>query len=197
MNIDNFSYKDFLPYYLTEDQKKGLANAMRGFSGHSQLYTQNFQDETLQGDYWAQMPYMDFDSGRKDKIKVLILSNSCDIDQSNSRDLPVYMTYAPIIGLASYEKHLLAKGLDRESVAAKIEAIRTQKITSMIFLPASSEIEDDSVALLDRAISVPYKSFQTETEKRKVTSLNQFGHYLLSFKLSIHYCRMHEGIPRG
>lgn len=197
MNIDNFSYKDFLPYYLTEDQKKGLANAMKDFSGRSQLYTQNFQDEALQGDYWEKMPYMDFDSGRKEKIKVLILSNSCDIDPSNSRDLPVYITYAPIIGLALYERHLLAKGLDQKSVAAKIEAISTQKITSMIFLPASTEIADDSVALLDRAISVPYKSFQAETEKRKIASLNQFGHYLLSFKLSIHYCRMHEGITRG
>ena len=107
------------------------------------------------------------------------------------------MTYAPIIGLASYEQLLLKTGLDAKVVAGKIEAIKSQKITSMIFLPASPEVETDSIALLDRAISVPYKTFTAEQEKKKVTSLNQFGHYLLSFKLSIHFCRMHEAIARG
>jgi len=197
MNIDTFNYKDFLPYYLTADQKIGLANAMKNFSGRSQLYTNYFQDDVLQGDYWEKMPFVDFDTGRKEKIKVLILSNSCDIDPSNPRDFPIHMTYAPIIGLASYEQLLLKTGLDAKVVAGKIEAIKSQKITSMIFLPASPEVETDSIALLDRAISVPYKTFTAEQEKKKVTSLNQFGHYLLSFKLSIHFCRMHEAIARG
>lgn len=197
MNIDSFNYKDFLPYYLTADQKSGLANAMREFSGRSQIYTSHFQDEVLQGDYWEKMPFVDFDSGRKDKIRVLILSNSCDIDPSNPRDFPIHMTYAPIIGLALYEGLLLKSGLDNKVISAKLEAIKTQKITSMIFLPASTDVEVDSIALLDRAISVPYKAFKAETEKRKVTSLNQLGHYLLSFKLSIHFCRMHEAIARG
>ena len=56
MNIDTFNYKDFLPYYLTADQKIGLANAMKNFSGRSQLYTNYFQDDVLQGDYWEKMP---------------------------------------------------------------------------------------------------------------------------------------------
>jgi hypothetical protein len=197
MNIDGFSYKDFLPYYLTAEQKNGLANAMRDFSGRSHIYTSHFPDDVLQGDCWEKMPFMDFSTGKKDKLKVLVLSNSCDIDASNSRDFPIHMTYAPIIGMAQFEQLLVKLGYDAKIVAGKVEAIKSQKITSMIFLPASAEVENDGIALLDRAISVPFKAFLAEKERRKVVSLNQFGHYLLSFKLSIHFCRIHEGIVRG
>lgn len=195
MNIDNFSYKDFLPYYLTAEQKLGLANALKDFSERSHMYTQSFPDLTLQGDYWENIPFMDF-SGKKAPIKVVVLSNSCDIDPGNERDLPVYMTYAPVIGLSKYEQMLVKKGIDGKKVAAKMESIRTQKITNMIFLPASGAVEDETVVLLDRAVSIPYQAFVDTPDRRKVTSLNQLGHYLLSFKLSIHFCRMHEGLAR-
>lgn len=197
MNIEGFNYKDFLPYYLTAEQKNGLASAMRDFSGRSHIYTSHFSGETLQGDYWEKMPFMDFNTGKKDKLKVLVLSNSCDIDASNSRDFPIHMTYAPIISMSLYEQLLVKLGHDSKVIAGKVEAIKGQKITSMIFLPASAEVESDGIALLDRAISVPFKAFLAEKEKRKIVSLNQFGHYLLSFKLSIHFCRIHEGIVRG
>lgn len=196
MNIDNFSYKDFLPHYLTADQKTELAAAMKSFSERSQLYTSKYHDDTLQGDYWEQVPYMDY-SGKKDKIRVVILSNSCDIDPTNKRDFPVYMTYAPVMGFARYADALTSRKMDAKVVAEKMEAIRSQKITNMLYLPASGDVEDECIVLLDRAISIPYRVFAEEQEKRKITSLNQIGHYLLSFKLSIHFCRIHEGLVRG
>jgi hypothetical protein len=196
MNIDDFAYKDFLPYYLTAEQKSGLAAAMKDFSQRSQLYTSKYPADTLQGDYWEKVPFRDF-SGRRENIKVVILSNSCDIDPTNSRDFPVHMTYAPVIGLALFERSLSGRGMDRKKVDEKLDAIRNQRITNMIYLPSSGEVDEESVVLLDRATSIPYKAFVEETDKRKVTSLNQLGHYLLSFKLSIHFCRIHEGLARG
>ncbi|MBL3624199.1 hypothetical protein RYA05_09990 [Pseudomonas syringae pv. actinidiae] len=197
MNIDSFNYKEFLPFYLTEDQKIGLANALKDFSDTSLVFTNKYPNDTLQGDLWEKTPYMDFVSGRKDEIHVFVLSNSCDVDPSNSRDFPVFITYAPVINFSAYENALVAKGFDAQVVAAKMFAIRGQKITNMMFLPAEGKVDVESIVLLDRAISVPYKAFADAPNSQKLTSLNQFGHYLLSFKLSIHFCRMHEGLARG
>jgi hypothetical protein len=196
MNIDNFSYKDFLPHYLTADQKTELAAAMKAFSDRSHLYTNKYHDDILQGDYWEKVPYMDY-SGKQDKIRVVILSNSCDIDPSNKRDFPVYMTYAPVMGFSRYSEALASRKMDAKVISEKMDAIRSQKITNMLYLPAGGDVDEDCIVLLDRAISIPYRIFAEEQDKRKITSLNQIGHYLLSFKLSIHFCRIHEGLIRG
>ncbi|ATR82119.1 hypothetical protein CS390_05875 [Pseudomonas sp. HLS-6] len=195
MDIAGFDYKDFLPYYLTDDQKRGLASAMKDFSGRSNIFTQEFQAEVFQGDCWEGIPHITL-SGRKENIQAIILSNTCDIDKTNVRHTPVHVTYAPLIGLAAYEKLLLA-ALPEKDVKGKIAAIKAQHMTNLIYLPASVEGTLESVAMLDMVSSIPYKAFEAQAEKRKVRSLNQLGFYLLSFKLSIHFCRMHEAVYRG
>ncbi|UQB80339.1 hypothetical protein KI429_05965 [Pseudomonas shirazica] len=195
MDIAGFDYKDFLPYYLTEDQKRGLAAALKDFSGRSNIFTQGLQAEVLQGDCWEGVPHITL-SGRRENIQAIILSNSCDIDQANVRHTPVYVSYAPLLDLAAYERLLLAK-LPEKEVHTKIAAIKAQHITNLIYLPASVEGTVDSVVMLDMASSIPYKAFEAQAEKRKIRSLNQLGFYLFSFKLSIHFCRMHEAVYRG
>lgn len=195
MDIAGFDYKDFLPYYLTEDQKRGLATALKDFSGRSNIFTQQFQAEVFQGDCWEGVPHITL-SGRRENIQAIILSNTCDIDQTNVRHTPVHVSYAPLIDLVAYEKLLLQK-LPEQEVKDKIAAIKAQHITSLIYLPASVEGTVDSVVMLDMVSSIPYKAFEAQAEKRKIRSLNQLGFYLLSFKLSIHFCRMHEAVYRG
>ncbi|VVM58931.1 MULTISPECIES: hypothetical protein [Pseudomonas] len=197
MNIDRFDYKDFLPYYLTEEQRIGLAGALKDFSDKTNLYTSGFAGEVLQGDLWGKSPLMDFDSREIKSARILVISNSCDISPDNKRELPVYITYAPVIGLAMYAAALKKSGIDAAVIKAKLQAIREQKITSMLFLPIGHGMDEEGVALLDRTTSIPYKAFNGHAEKSKLTSLSQVGHYLLSFKLSIHFCRMHEAIARG
>ncbi|MGE1083082.1 hypothetical protein ACQJ0O_12720 [Pseudomonas shirazensis] len=195
MDIAGFDYKEFLPYYLTEEQKRGLASALKDYSGRSNIFTQAFQGEVFQGDCWEGIPHITL-SGRKDNIQAIILSNTCDIDQTNVRHAPVHVSYAPLIDLAAYEKMLLSK-LSEQEVNDKILAIRAQHITNLIYLPASVEGTVDSIVMLDMVTSIPYKAFEAQAEKRKIRSLNQLGFYLLSFKLSIHFCRMHEAVYRG
>lgn len=195
MDIAGFDLKDFLPYYLTDEQKRGLASALKDFSGRSNIFTQEFQAEVFQGDCWEGVPHITL-SGRKDNIQAIILSNTCDMDQSNVRHIPIHVSYAPLIDLAAYEQLLLAK-LPEKDVKGKIAAIKAQHMTNILYLPASVEGTVDSVAMLDMVSSIPYKAFEAQTEKRKVRTLNQLGFYLLSFKLSIHFCRMHEAVYRG
>lgn len=196
MDIDQFKVKDFLPFYLTEDQKVGLANAVKDFSGRSNIYTQGLQNQVLQGDCWQNIPFIDI-AGRKGLLSVMLLSNSCDIDQENDRDLPVNVTYAPLVDLAKYEALLVAEKVPEPKLREKIAAIRAQKITSLIYLPALLPGAVERIVMLDKAMSVPYKVFEGQADKRKLFSLNQLGFYLLSFKLSIHFCRMHERVDRG
>lgn len=196
MDIDRFSVKDFLPFYLTEDQKVGLADAVKDFSGKSNIYTQALQDEVLQGDCWQNVPFIDI-TGRSGLLNVMLLSNSCDIDQGNDRDLPVNVTYAPLVELSKYEAALEAAKVPEAKLREKVAAIRAQKITSLIYLPALLPGAVERIVQLDKAMSVPYKVFEGQADKRKLFSLNQLGFYLLSFKLSIHFCRMHERVDRG
>lgn len=197
MNIDRFDYKDFLPYYLTEEQRIGLAGALRDFSDKTNLYTPDFPGEVLQGDLWGHSPLIDFASREIKSGRVLVLSNSCDISPENKRELPVYITYAPVISLAGFAAVLKKSGIGDGVIQSKVQSIREQKITSMLFLPVGQGMDEEGVALLDRTTSIPYKAFDAHQEKTKLTSLSQIGHYLLSFKLAIHFCRMQEAIARG
>lgn len=195
MDIAGFDSKDFLPYYLTEEQKSGLAKALKDYSALSNIFTQQFQDEILQGDCWEGIPHITH-SGRRDNIQGIILSNSCDIDTNNVRHTPVHITYAPLLNLSAYIE-ILKRQLSPAEVDDKVSAVRSQRITNIMYLPASVSNTVDSIAVLDMASSIPYKIFEAEAARRKVRSLNQLGLYLLSFKLSIHFCRMHEGLQRG
>lgn len=134
MDIDTFKVEDFFPYYLTQEQKTGLADAFRQFSPDSNIYTDLFATEILQGDCWENVPYFDYNSSQTRKVKGVILSNSCDIDQDNKRDLPVNVTFAPLVSFDKYKAALEnSQNLSRESIDQKLNAIKEQRITSLIF----------------------------------------------------------------
>ena len=197
MDISGFKVEEFLPYYLTADQKQGLAKAFVGFTDKSHLYTAKFADQFLQGDCCEGVPYYDYGAGKLADVKAILLSNSCDIDPENSRDFPVQITFVPLMSLAKYEKALgYVDGLSPAAITAKIQAIRGQQITSLIYFPAGTVLKEDCIAPLDRVASMPYQMVAAG-KPAKLFALNQLGHYLLSFKLSVHFCRLHEGIVRG
>lgn len=197
MNIDSFNVENFLPYYLTEDQKIKLAGALKSFSEHSNLYTHLFMDEALQGDCWNKVPYRDFLSGDQFKIHSLIISNSCDISEENDRDFPVNITFAPIFSYSKYENALVKSGIPKASIESKLASIRQQKITHLLYLPAGGNLQESGIAHFDKIFSLPYSIFKKDIDKNKVTTLSQLGHYLLSFKMSIHFCRLQENVPRN
>lgn len=195
--MEEFRNNNAFPYYLTEHERTELAAALRTFSDKSNLYTFQFPGDVLQGDCFDKIPFYDYTRQKLDFVRVVVLSNSCDIDPSNKRDVPVAITYAPVIRLADYKDALLRAGVASGAVSSKVAEIKRQSITSMLFLPASQSIADECVALLDRVFSIPYSAFVEHSQKTKQFSLNQLGHYLFCFKLSVHYCRLHEAISRG
>lgn len=198
MDIAGFKVEEFLPHYLTDDQKRSLADAMNSFDDRSNLYTSQFQGEMLQGDCWDGLPFYDYSSGKLASVKGVILSNSCDIDPANKRDEPIHLTYVPLLRLEPYLQRLAEAGFSKDKIKGKASAIRGQRVTNIIYFPSSQQgLSEECFACLDRVSSIPSGGYFPIDGRRKIFTLNQFGHYLLSFKMSIHFCRLHEGVVRG
>lgn len=81
---------------------------MEEFPQSTNYHTVLWEDEILQGDAWNRFEVFNFESGKRKEIKGIILSNSCDISSDNQRDLPVNLTFAPVMNLENLKKKLLA-----------------------------------------------------------------------------------------
>jgi hypothetical protein len=190
------SIKEQIPYYLAEDKKTALAKALADFPDRFDYYISRYEDEVLQGDGWFGLSAFNFESAQKRPIKGIILSNSCDIDPENRRDLPVNLTFAPIVKLSSYVALLKNSNLDPARVRSKLDAIRLQKVTSCFYLPKGGKLEDEYVALLDDVHSLPFSCFSSQEPRGKLFTLSQAGFYMFLVKLSLHFCRFHEEVER-
>ncbi|WP_200389681.1 hypothetical protein [Thiocapsa imhoffii] len=102
MAITAENIKDHIPYYLTQEAKEGLTKALKDFPDKINYYTGKCQDELLQGDGWFGFKVINLETMQQRVIKGIILSNSCDINQDNKRDLPESIVFAPIIPLTLY-----------------------------------------------------------------------------------------------
>lgn len=197
MPITIESLQTQIPYYLTKEAKEGLTKALSDFPCNINYYIERYQEEILQGDGWTSLEIIGFESGERKAIKGIILSNSCDISSENMRDLPIKITFAPIVRLNLYVELLEKSGLNQQNISGKIDAIKEQKVTSLFYLPKGARLDEDYIALLDDLYTVPFTAFQKRTNRVKLFTLSQVGFYLFLFKLSIHFCRFHENIPRS
>ncbi len=199
MQISTENLQDQIPYYLTQDQKQGLTKALDDFmSGNRPItyYINQYKNETLQGDGWDELQIVRFKDGKRKNTKGIILSNTCDISLENKRDLPANIVFAPIISLQMYENLLTKSGLSIESIDSKIEAIRKQKITAILYLPKEGSLKEEYIAVLDDLHTIPLDCFNTLKNKDKIFTLSMVGFYLFLFKISVHFCRFHENIVR-
>lgn len=201
MHIDDISIQETLPRYLSgEEQQKILAN-LRHISNGKDMpsfylsdYHNSFNDVILQGDGWSCLELF-LPDGSKAKVKGVVLSNSCDVSPDNKRDMPARMTFAPLMKFSKL-KEAFERALPAEIVQAKMEAIRGQKITSCFYFPAGGGLAEDHVVMLDNIHSFPVSDHLADANRSKIFTLNNTGFYLFIFKLSIHFCRLHENVNR-
>jgi len=193
-SVDNL--KDQIPYYLTQEAKENLVKALENFPQNFPYYTLFHSDRVLQGDGWTSLGVVNFETKEHKLIKGIILSNSCDIDFDNKRDIPVRIVFAPILKLKSYAALLQNAGIGSEKIENKLNSIRDQQVTSLFYLPQGSGLEEEYIALLDDVHSVPLLNFLGQETKNKIYTLSQAGFYLFLLKLSVHFCRFHEGLLR-
>jgi hypothetical protein len=187
----------YLPKYLTTKEQAELVDQLRDFENRN-YYAVGHEQEMLQGDGWTKIEIVNLATGARDKIKGVLLSNSCDINPENPRDFPPRIVFAPLIPLQAYVDLLQsASVLKPAQIEAKLDSIRKQLVTSLFYLPKGGGLDADHIAILDDLHNVPLQMFLTEAERVKLFTLGQMGFYLFLLKLSIHFCRFQERIARG
>jgi hypothetical protein len=191
----------YLPKHLSPASKDELLAGLQDFpsSPPERYYTSalNGEEISYQGDCLLYLLFVDLpDSTTAVEGLGLVVSNTCDTDPSNKRDLLPRLIYCPVISLQKFALLLQQSGVTQKRVEAVLESVRSQRITNLLFLPAFGGLTDDSAALLDKVTNCRSTSV-TEVSRRRVQSLSNFGHYLLLYKLSIHLTRFNDNVDRA
>lgn len=198
--MDADSLKDVIPYYLTSERKHGFLKELKSFMNRESLnyFSFGLGDTWLQGDCCVGAPKVDVITLRKNEIKCLVVSNSCDIDPNNPRTGATKALLAPLVPLSVYENMLREQHSGgKKAVDGILEAIRAQKVTSVFYLPHFEALGGETIALLDDLQSVPVEALPDPSNARnRYFSLSQIGFFLFLFKLSVHLCRFHEEVER-
>jgi hypothetical protein len=204
MNLSE-DIKRYLPQYLSPKQQADLFSELESFPDNIQkrLYSNSFVEDGFiyQGDGLKRLLIVDLPSQNAREGPGLILSSTCDISFENPRKfVSPRIVYCPIIKLSTYKEWMERKGLLNESGAleAHLTAILRQEITTYFYLPRGALLDEDHIALLDRANNCDLRAFDVETIKNtRLFSLSNYGLYLFLLKLSIHFTRITEGLNRG
>lgn len=187
-----------LPYYLTAPEKEGLLQALKDFPRRIDYYISRYDDELLQGDAWTSVPVVDYNTGAKKLVKAIVLSNTCSVAPENNRLIPAKVVVSPLISLDKYCELLKACGADEGSVEQKVAAIKEQRVGNIFYLPKGGGLDFEAIAILDDLHSLPASILSDrDAAAKKLTTLATVGFYLFLFKLSIHFCRFHENLPRS
>lgn len=198
MSFGSISIADQIPFYLSQEEKVGLVEALKNWPRPIQYYIKRYANEVLQGDAWTKLPIRNFATGELAHIDGIVLSNSCQIDPANERHLPAKVTVAPLVDLGRYVSQLESTGINPEQIATKINAIKEQRVHNIFYLPAGDGIQHDRIALLDDVYSFPTNELDPNdaSKNKKLGTLSMVGFYLFVLKLSVHFCRLHENVER-
>lgn len=83
------AFGEYLPPYLTRENKIALVQALSEFPNNKHYYqADKYEQSILQGDCWTHLKIVQFLTGEQRNVTGIILSNTCDIDPGNPRDLP-------------------------------------------------------------------------------------------------------------
>ena len=202
MNLDAETLIKQIPQYLTAEDQKVLLEELTAISrGGTANYLlsparDTFKDVMLQGDGWRGFQLFLFETGERRSVRGLMLSNSCDVDPKNPRDIPARVIFAPLVKLVAFKALLERSAIDAARVAAKIEAIKAQKTTNIFYLPSGGALDEDYVVRFDEAQSMPVAAHVSDGGREKLFTLSNTGFYMLILKLSVHFCRLQEKVNR-
>lgn len=201
--IDFEAIRLYLPKYLSVSSEQNLFENLNDFPENidSRMYSViDLNDEIIfQGDGVEGLLVINFPDKTIKEARVIILSNTCDIDVNNVHMYATSICYSPIFNLSKYIKRLETKNVSSpEKIQQFAESIRKQKISQIFFLPKGGKLKSDSFIFFNKINSCDNHSIpREELSKKKLFSLSNYGFYLFLFKLSIHFSRIRESIDRG
>ena len=187
----------FLPKYLTPEQTRDLYTELSRFPNLTSFYLdrEDLRGQLLQGDGWRGFIAISFETGDRKQVSGVIISNSCDVAPENPSNTPVRVLFAPLINLARYVEILRTSGKPDSQIENILISIRSQKVTSIFYLPSYPRAIDESLILLDDVHAQPLADF-LRRERTCLFKLNQTFFYIFLIKLSIHFSRFNKGVHR-
>lgn len=206
MNFSIERIENLFPRELSEQRKGRLRDGLKQFlskNSESKIYSE-FYSETeysyfLQGDLIRDLrfPYWDFETREFSKkyFDALLISNTCDLDESNIRQIPKEIVIAKLITLKDFEEGLKHFNvLDQETV---LRCLRNQEYSNLVYFP---EIHgNEYIGVLDELSSITLEEInelKSNLNQNRIKTLDMFGYYLFMFKLSYHFCRLPEETDR-
>lgn len=193
--------RKFLPTFLSQDSESAFLDEIRYFLNNSEkrpFYTDALRVKPIifQGDGLQSLLVINLPDTTTKLANGMVLSNTCDISPSNERLFKASLCYAPIFSLSAYLE-ALRRQFPEERVASHERDIRTQSITQIFFLPQGGKLPNDAIVFLDRIVSVTNDTIDRESlADRRLFSLSDFGAWLFTLKLSIHFCRIRDKVDR-
>ncbi len=198
-SLDDFKYH--LSRYLTEDSTKKLFEEIENFPDNidNRIYTTRLKCEktVFQGDGIRDLPVISLPSVKSVNAKVMVFSNTCDVDPQNDRPFNSRVCYAPIFNLSKY-KAMLEQNFPEDSVEGHLRSVRNQEITQIFYLPYHPDIEGESIVFFDRINNLDRRHIKADQiPEQRLFTLSDYGFYLFLIKLSIHFTRIGEKVERG
>lgn len=190
-----------MPSYLLS--MKGAEHALQALLGaaNTEYYiaakSDPYANVMLQGDGWIGLERFSVKEQKHVSVRGIVLSNSCDVSPDNPRDIPRRIMFSPIVRVSQVRKRLEDRNFSNSQVDEKVKTIRSQKRSNVLYLPKHSSLGDECVVFLDDVHTMPVEKYQEAPDKKKLFTLNMVGFYMLVFKLSLHFCRLGEGVERG
>lgn len=202
MELDVDTLRQQIPHYLTSSDRKVLLDGLKAIASGEKVnyflspYNDTFKNKMLQGDGWRGFQLFNFSTGKRLSVKGIVLSNSCDIDPENSEQIPSRVIFAPLVKLEKYKFLLQKNGITQANIKDVIDSVKAQKTYNALYLPANGPLEEEYIIRFDDIHSMPVAAHHDIHDKEKIFTLSAIGFYMLVFKLSVHFCRLQEGVPR-
>jgi hypothetical protein len=192
--------QSYLPNYLSdESQRKLVTELKKAVQEREGFYTSALEEKgtLFQGDCFENFLAPHPGSGTTQRCKVFLISNTCDVSLANKRLFRPNLTLAPILSLDKYRQSLEQNHPTKHTeIASHIESIRRQEISSFFYMPA---LEGGELFVrFDNIFSMTLNAeLQAQMLIERLSTLSDAGFYLLTLKLGIHFCRVHEKVDRG
>ena len=201
--MPNDELKAYIPKFLPSGEQDELFYGLKQIVDDKEGYSQRLKN--FYTTYGAQRdPYLDqgdcldgmdiFNLPRHDSRQGygFVLSNSCDVNPDNKREIPMRLLYAPVVNLEKYVSLLKQKKVYREGW---IEAVRQQKITHLFYLPKGAGLGYEAVVPFDHMLSIDKDLIQVDTiRERRIFQLSRVAWYVLLIKLTHHFARASEDL---
>ncbi len=196
------------PKELTEQRKGRLRDGLNQFlstneagKNYTDFYSTSKYEYFLQGDLIHDLRFPEWNKEDRNYVKtyckVVVISNSCDIDEANqsNREIPKQVLIAKLFTLKDFEDGLELNHV--ENAEGVVNSLKNQEHSNLMYFPSTNG--EEYIAFLDELSWITNEELNLlkgSIQQNRIASLDLFGYYLFMFKLAYHFCRLPEEIER-